>query len=171
MKLYHYTSIEGFDQIQREGVVRQSRDGRAGPGVYLTDRDPYNHSKEEIASVNYLGGGQRNLVRGRLDKYFAFEIPESKVKFVRESVFVLPHQDLKLGEFPVDSGLIDAAFGNPLGVAAVATAALLVGDLALGAWKSWRSSSQRSNQKILDDVEAQMLALVQTLPLARETMS
>ena len=131
----------------------------------MTDLDPYQHSKEEIATLLFNSGGQKNLTRGKLDEYFAFDIEEYLVTCFGPNLFLLPNRDLKLSDFqPVETGNIDAVFGTTLGVAAVAAvavAAFTAGDLALGAWKSWRSSSQRSKQKFLDDVEAQLVALVQ----------
>jgi len=48
-KLYHFTTLDSYNKIERDGFIRASSSGKYGPGVYLTDLDPNEHSVEEIS--------------------------------------------------------------------------------------------------------------------------
>ena len=51
-----------------------------GVGVYLTTLDPDHHTKLEIATNNWAGGGQTRLREGNTDYYVEIEIPDSDYK-------------------------------------------------------------------------------------------
>ena len=53
---YHYTSTYGAQAIKASRFIRQSQgNGAFGPGVYLTDMDPHDYSRDEILRNNYGG--------------------------------------------------------------------------------------------------------------------
>lgn len=55
--LYHYTSWEGYRDIEESGYVRPStgRGARYGEEVYLTIKTPLEHSVTDIAVNNFDG--------------------------------------------------------------------------------------------------------------------
>ena len=87
MKLYHFTTRDSYNGIERGGFICPSNDGKYGPGVYLTDLDPNDHGQEEIAKLLYYGGAQKNLSAGKLDYHFYMEIPVSHVSCERTHVY------------------------------------------------------------------------------------
>lgn len=85
MILYHYTDEKNSIAIERDGCIRPSVDasgrashrgpgGRHGAGVYLTDMDPTEHDRSDVARSNYRSGWQKNLAK--TDRYVAVDVPE-----------------------------------------------------------------------------------------------
>jgi len=83
--LYHYTDKDSFDAIKRDGCIRPSVDvagrlhhrgpgGRHGAGVYLTDMDPGEYERSDVARNNYGVGWKKNL--RKTDHYVAVMIPD-----------------------------------------------------------------------------------------------
>jgi len=88
MKLFHYTDKSGYEGIQHARMIRPSTNGRYGPGVYLTNLNPNEHSCVEIAEKLYKGGAQNNMQRKRLDHYVEVDVPNTwDICHERENVF------------------------------------------------------------------------------------
>lgn len=91
---WHYTDKKGADGINQSRKIRPSRtdagrDAVGGNGFYVTDLNPFKHSKTEILNNNYgqENAGNKNLadyvvrLRGKTDRW--------KVQQVRKHVYVI----------------------------------------------------------------------------------
>lgn len=73
---YHYTSYHGAMAISSSGHLQPSqKSGAFGPGVYLTDLDPYEFFRDEILENNY--GGIKSEFHNRAD--WVVEITENNI--------------------------------------------------------------------------------------------
>mmetsp|Transcript_18299 Transcript_18299/g.34964 ORF Transcript_18299/g.34964 Transcript_18299/m.34964 type:complete len:344 (-) Transcript_18299:132-1163(-) len=104
MILYHYTSSAGYEGIQRTQQINASTGGKYGFGVYLTDLDPTENERQDIAKELYRSGGVKNLASGKLDHYVAVDLLDFMVERApgREHVFVY-RDDLRLNEHEIIS--------------------------------------------------------------------
>eukprot|EP00584_Thalassiosira_punctigera_P002226 CAMPEP_0172534868 /NCGR_PEP_ID=MMETSP1067-20121228/7090_1 /TAXON_ID=265564 ORGANISM="Thalassiosira punctigera, Strain Tpunct2005C2" /NCGR_SAMPLE_ID=MMETSP1067 /ASSEMBLY_ACC=CAM_ASM_000444 /LENGTH=175 /DNA_ID=CAMNT_0013319721 /DNA_START=198 /DNA_END=721 /DNA_ORIENTATION=- len=90
---YHYTTEESLRAIQRNRYIRPSLDvsnkerhsgpgGRHGSGVYLTDMNPRDYNRKDVARNNYRSGWEKNLEK--TDHFIEVEIPDEdpRLRFV-----------------------------------------------------------------------------------------
>ena len=91
---YHYTNKEGADGINKSGTLRSTEmrdyiDAAGGEGIYVTDMDPWNHSKADILTNNY--GKETEDNEDKADYYVKFYVTKERwnVKKVRDHVFVI----------------------------------------------------------------------------------
>ena len=141
--LFHYTSEEREKIIRREGVIRRSwtsdRDAMFGEGVYLTQMNPDEFEKDEIAKNNWGPSGYKKSRReGKADAHIRLEIPVndrniSKCPSGERNIF-LYSGDMEIDKYSPQSGRNDEwGLGQSLAVVAGVSigAALLGGGLAL----------------------------------------
>eukprot|EP00573_Skeletonema_grethae_P002655 CAMPEP_0201691222 /NCGR_PEP_ID=MMETSP0578-20130828/4441_1 /ASSEMBLY_ACC=CAM_ASM_000663 /TAXON_ID=267565 /ORGANISM="Skeletonema grethea, Strain CCMP 1804" /LENGTH=247 /DNA_ID=CAMNT_0048176383 /DNA_START=82 /DNA_END=825 /DNA_ORIENTATION=- len=119
MVLYHFTTHEGYNNIERDGFILPSVAGKYGAGVYLTDLDPDKHSVEEISKALYGKGGTKNLRAGKLDHHFCLKLNENHIKYERPNVYRYVG-DLHLSPCRVISQGMIKEFGSGLLIAATA---------------------------------------------------
>lgn len=124
-KLYHFTTLEGYNNIERDGFIRPSNDGKYGAGVYLTDLDPNSneHSVEKISKILFTVGAKQNLRAGKLDHHFCLEMSDSHVKCERPHVYRYVGGNLYLSRCRVISQGMIQEFGSRLLIAATAVTA------------------------------------------------
>lgn len=120
--LYHFTTHEGYNNIERDGFIRPSVDGKYGAGVYLTDLDPNKHSVEEISKALYAAGGKKNSQAGKLDHHFCLKLSENHIKYERPHVYRYVGGNLDLSRCRVISQGMIMEFGSGLLIAATAVA-------------------------------------------------
>ena len=80
--LYHYTNVGSYHSIKREGRIKPSspkskgqrgQGGRYGQGVYLTDMNPQEFDREDVAKNNYGSGWETNI--NKTTHHICVEIP------------------------------------------------------------------------------------------------
>jgi HYD1 signature containing ADP-ribosyltransferase len=103
LKLYHYTDEGAFHSIKREGVIRAGTMNKFGVGVYLTDLDPEEYTREQVAKANYGVGAQRNLERGRLDYHIPILISSHEVIKKTANGYLYPHEILRLDDYSIQN--------------------------------------------------------------------
>jgi HYD1 signature containing ADP-ribosyltransferase len=103
LKLYHYTDEEAFHSIKREGVIRAGTMNKYGMGVYLTDLDPEEYTREEVAKANYGVGAQRNLERGRLDHHIPIFIASYELFPTTANGYRYPDEMLRLDDYSIQN--------------------------------------------------------------------
>ena len=136
-ELFHYTSSESAKQIKRDECIQKTPTGygRYGEGVYLTDLNPVENSKEDVARNNWGPNGYKGkLEAGKVDTYIRVWIPENHPCISQcpsEGRNVYLYKDtLYLHQFKHEIGRIDEwSVGQVLGV----TAGFLGGAALLGA--------------------------------------
>jgi HYD1 signature containing ADP-ribosyltransferase len=126
LKLYHYTDEEAFHSIKREGVIRTGTMNKYGVGVYLTDLDPEEYTREEVAKSNYGAGAQHNLEGGRLDHHIPIFISSNEVLQKTANTYLYPHEMLRL-----DDDSIQNADSNQRWIQRSLQTAMVVGGSAL----------------------------------------
>ena len=109
VKVYHYTDKAGYDAIRKTKKVLKSEmrkgDAIAGDGVYLTSLSPKGRSKIIIAKNNYDGNQYNYAAKqeadGKVDYWFEFEIPESKLSKYsgKRDIWLYPDQDLSFADY------------------------------------------------------------------------
>ena len=99
---YHYTNKEGADGINKSGTLRSTEmidyiDAAGGEGIYVTDMDPWNHSKADILTNNY--GKETEDNEDKADYYVKFYVTKERwnVKKVRDHVFVITDERKRKG--------------------------------------------------------------------------
>merc|ERR1711872_639001 len=108
VKLYHYTDKAGYDAIRKTKKILKSSVGKGdavmGSGVYLTSLSPQGRSKIVIAKNNYDGNqylfaNQQNS-DGKVDYWFEFDIPESKLSKYpgKRDIWLYKDQDLSFAD-------------------------------------------------------------------------
>jgi hypothetical protein len=104
--LYHYTSDEGLQGIQRDGVIRCSsdttRDAILGKGVYLTSLPP--STKDRDLLKNNWDGSKRfySSKQENLSYYVEFakrDLPHAQKSGGSRDVWMVPH-DIDLTKVP-----------------------------------------------------------------------
>lgn len=109
VKVYHYTSKEGYEAIKKSKMIKASRgqggrDIACGEGVYFTSLAPKNRTKQEIALNNYDGTTANTGMLDKVAFWFEFDIPEGQVidftANMGRSVWVLPNKDLTFDDYP-----------------------------------------------------------------------
>ncbi len=118
--LYHFTTHEGYSNIERDGFIRPSVNGKYGAGVYLTDLDPNKHSVEEISKALYAAGGKKNSRAGKLDHHFCLKLNENHIECERQHVYRYVGGNLHLSQCRVISQGKIMEFGSGLLIAATA---------------------------------------------------
>ena len=82
--LYHYTNVGSYHSIMREGRIEPSspkskgqrgQGGRHGRGVYLTDMNPQEFDREDVAKNNYGSGWETNI--NKTTHHICVEIPDN----------------------------------------------------------------------------------------------
>merc|ERR1719369_1170477 len=110
VKVYHYTDKAGYDAIRKTKKVLKSEkskgDALIGDGVYLTSLSPKGRSKILIAQNNYDGNQYKFATNqeadGKVDYWFEFEIPESKLSKYpgkKRDIWLYPGQDLSFADY------------------------------------------------------------------------
>lgn len=99
LKLYHYTNEAAYHAIIREGEIRSGLMNKYGKGVYLTDLDPGEHTREEVANANYGWGARHNLDKGRLDYHIPIHILSDAVQKVTDNTYLYPSDTLRLNDY------------------------------------------------------------------------
>jgi HYD1 signature containing ADP-ribosyltransferase len=100
LKLYHYTDEEAFRSIKREGVIRTGTMNKYGTGVYLTNLDPVEYTRAEVAKSNSgVVGAQRSLERGCLDYHIPIHISSHEVHRLTMTWYRYPHEMLRLDDY------------------------------------------------------------------------
>ncbi|KAK1747668.1 hypothetical protein QTG54_001631 [Skeletonema marinoi] len=123
-KLYHFTTLEAYYNIERVDFIRSSSSGKYGPGVYLTDLDQNEHSVEKISEALYNAGAEKNLRAGKLDHYISFDISGIHVKEERPHVYrYVGGNELCLSRHRVISRGLIQEIGSELFTAAAAVTA------------------------------------------------
>ena len=87
MELFHYTDESGYQSIWKDNEILPSKSGKYGPGVYLTDLNPSEFERPEIAKKLYERGAHRKLRLGRLKYYIKVEIPVQDLHCERDHVY------------------------------------------------------------------------------------
>lgn len=95
MILYHYTTKEGYDEIQRTGTINPSNpwttmDAAYGTGWYFTDLDP---EKCDVMVIYYCWNNTSDTVLQRVEYYLKFDIDSTILKKTREHVFMVESWD------------------------------------------------------------------------------
>lgn len=108
MKLYHFTSKEGFDGIQEDKAIDSSNgfitaDAAYGHGQYLTDLEP-NTNKASLEKTLWQTDGNN---RHKTKYFFAFEIDTvalgiSRIKEERDNVYLLKEDVIPDENLPID---------------------------------------------------------------------
>jgi hypothetical protein len=102
--LYHYTSDKGLRGIQRDGVIRSSkditRDAVLGSGVYLTSLPP--STKDRDLQKNNWDGSRKfsSTKQNNLDNCIQFkkeDLPCAQKSRGSRDVWMVPH-DIDLGK-------------------------------------------------------------------------
>ena len=144
LELYHYTTEKCKEKILQEGVIRRTSisdtDALFGKGVYLTEMNPDEFEKDEIAKNNWGPNGYRKKMRqGNADSYVKVSIPEKDRNIIKcpsgdRNVF-LYKDNLMLSDDDQDSGR-NSDWKKGLAIAAGVT----VGALAVGVGLAWLGS-------------------------------
>jgi hypothetical protein len=152
LQLYHYTDEAAYYAIMREGVIRAGSMNKYGRGVYLTDLDPDEHDRAEVAEANYGNGARRNLERGRLDHHIPIQIQSHEVEKVTDHTHLYPRATLHLSDYSLQNAGSNKQWiqrskqaamvvGGGMAVAGGAVAAVRLCQ-AVDGWYSNRSSQQ-----------------------------
>ena len=158
VKLYHYTTKQNLDKIQRERCIyasggrgAQHTDMFFGPGVYLTTLDPSNHSKDEIGENNWGRGGATRVHDGFLDHYIEVDIPDDDVNLAKcddregKDKWIYRKAYLPLDKYEWKSGKNSDWNGLGIGLGVLGGIALLGAGIA--AWNSWGDDGKGNNGK------------------------
>ena len=163
--LYHYTDEDGHRAIQRNGYIRPSSDvsgreshsgpgGRYGSGVYLTDMNPRDYDRKDVARNNYRAGWEKNL--GKTDHFVMIKIPDddSRLQFINGRTWLYRGQ--------IDRDMFHSSGPNIIWDAAVAVAVAGVATIgavaAVSMYSSYQEQKSIEKTKKANEVEEQQRA-------------
>jgi hypothetical protein len=101
MIVYHYTTLEGFNEINRTGHLKPSdsnttMDAAYGDGWYFTDLGPENC---DYHIANQCWRTTHDSVVARVSYWFKYDIDPSILHHTRDHVYLLKNPDPTLTKF------------------------------------------------------------------------